>query len=51
MKILITGGTGFIGRSLINLLLTHAHQITVLSRDPDKAHSLFTNGITPLNDL
>jgi len=51
MKILITGGTGFIGRSLINLLLTQAHQITVLSRDSDKVHSLFTNGITPLNDL
>lgn len=51
MKILITGGTGFIGRSLINFLLTQAHQITVLSRDPEKVQSLFTNGVTPLNDL
>ncbi|CAM4013604.1 TIGR01777 family oxidoreductase [Vibrio neonatus] len=35
MRILITGGTGFIGRSLIKQLIPH--QMTILTRDCDKA--------------
>lgn len=35
MKILVTGGTGFIGSALINAL--KEHDITVLSRNPAKA--------------
>ncbi len=34
MKILITGGTGFIGRQLCRLLTDQNHSVTVLSRDP-----------------
>ncbi|ALO46731.1 TIGR01777 family oxidoreductase [Pseudohongiella spirulinae] len=33
MNILITGGTGFIGRPLVRLLLEQGHQVTVLVRD------------------
>ncbi len=51
MKILITGGTGFIGRALIKSLLAQAHQITVLSRNPEKVHTLFADSVTPLSDL
>lgn len=32
MQILITGGTGFIGRALCGLLLQQGHELTVLSR-------------------
>jgi uncharacterized protein (TIGR01777 family) len=40
MRILITGGTGFIGRALVNRLLQRGDQITVLSRDISKASAL-----------
>ena len=51
MKILITGGTGFIGSALINKLLTQAHQITVLSRSAAKVHAQFADSVTALTDL
>ncbi len=35
MKILITGGTGLIGRKLCAALLAKNHELTVLSRQPD----------------
>ncbi len=37
MRVLITGGTGLIGRALIDLLLLEGHEIIVLSRRPDRA--------------
>ena len=37
MKIVIAGGTGFIGSHLCQQLLEAGHQITVLSRNPMKA--------------
>lgn len=36
MRILITGGTGVIGRSLCPVLLKAGHDLTVLSRNPDQ---------------
>ena len=39
MRILIAGGSGFLGRPLCELLLQHHHQVTVLSRNPAKAAS------------
>ncbi|OQK16333.1 epimerase [Methyloprofundus sedimenti] len=51
MKILITGGTGFIGSALIKTLLPQKHQITVLSRNADKVARLFADSVTPLSDL
>ncbi|MBY5922173.1 TIGR01777 family oxidoreductase [Ferrimonas balearica] len=50
MKLLITGGTGFIGRALI-ARLSPQHEITVLTRNPEKALSLLGSGITPLRSL
>jgi uncharacterized protein len=35
MRILITGGTGLIGRQLCRALLEEGHQLTVLSRHPE----------------
>ncbi len=45
MKILVTGGTGFIGRSLVKRLLLDAHSITVLSRHINHISSLFGNTV------
>jgi uncharacterized protein (TIGR01777 family) len=37
MRILITGGTGLIGRTLAANMLAGGHEVIVLSRNPDKA--------------
>ncbi len=39
MKILITGATGLIGKELGKALAKEGHEITVLSRNPEKARS------------
>jgi uncharacterized protein (TIGR01777 family) len=36
MKVFITGGTGFIGRSLTGLLVREGHSVCILTRNPDK---------------
>jgi uncharacterized protein (TIGR01777 family) len=51
MKILITGGTGFIGRALTQNLAKQGHEITVLSRNPDSIEKMCGQGITALNHL
>lgn len=40
MRIIITGGTGLIGRTLANKLVQYGHDVIVLSRNPDKTHGL-----------
>ncbi|TKI03834.1 TIGR01777 family oxidoreductase [Martelella alba] len=51
MKILVTGGTGLIGRHLIARLLALSHEITVLTRDPQRAHQKLGGTITTLSSL
>lgn len=46
MQILITGGTGLIGRHLIPRLLELGHQITVVTRTPDKARHILDPRVT-----
>lgn len=41
MQILITGGTGLIGSHLVPRLLELGHDVTVVTRNPDKARKLF----------
>ncbi len=41
MRILITGGTGFIGQRLCVHLRQHGHQLTLLCRDIHKARQMF----------
>ena len=36
MKILLTGGTGLLGRNIIECLLKGNHEVTLLLRDPTK---------------
>lgn len=45
MRIIITGGTGLIGRALCPLLLTDRHLVTVLSRNPDDVQGM-PSGVT-----
>ncbi len=45
MRILITGGTGLIGRSLAFELAAHGHEPIVLSRDPDQANADLPPGV------
>jgi uncharacterized protein (TIGR01777 family) len=37
MKILITGGTGFVGQRLIKKLFADGHDVVILTRNPEKA--------------
>ena len=51
MKILITGGTGFIGRELCKLLLESEQQLTVLSRKPESVAALCGANVHAINKL
>jgi uncharacterized protein (TIGR01777 family) len=37
MRIIITGGTGLVGRALANSLISEGHEVIVLSRAPERA--------------
>lgn len=45
-RIVITGGTGFVGRALCRDLLMHGYDVIVLSRNPRKAKPTVDSGIT-----
>src|SRR5512137_3057155 len=40
MRVIIAGGTGFIGRQLSEELLANGYEVIVLSRNPDTANGL-----------
>jgi uncharacterized protein (TIGR01777 family) len=40
MRVIITGGTGLIGRALAESLVADSHEVIILSRSPDQAHGL-----------
>ncbi|WP_223690409.1 NAD-dependent epimerase/dehydratase family protein [Leifsonia poae] len=44
MSILLTGATGYIGSSLLPLLIEEGHSVTALVRDPAKAATAATSG-------
>jgi nucleoside-diphosphate-sugar epimerase len=47
MKILIAGGTGAIGRPLVEELLARGHALVALTRSPEKARAFVEQGIEP----
>ncbi|MFT6386747.1 MAG: hypothetical protein ACJAUP_000115 [Cellvibrionaceae bacterium] len=51
MHILITGGTGFIGQPLVELLLARGEQVTLLSRNFEKAKSLFGDRVNLIGSI
>ncbi len=46
MKVMVTGGTGFLGRHLVRRLLADGDEVRVLARNPDLATDLADKGAT-----
>jgi uncharacterized protein (TIGR01777 family) len=46
MNVVVTGGTGFIGRPLCVALCQDAHTVTLLTRRPAEAHHVFGRAVT-----
>lgn len=51
MHLLVTGGTGFIGRHLIDALLKRGYRVSLLARDFDKAKKIFNGTVNLLGTL
>jgi uncharacterized protein (TIGR01777 family) len=54
MHVLITGGTGLIGSALSKELIAQGHEVTVLSRTPDKVADICgakVRGVSQLSDI
>lgn len=51
MKILVTGGTGFVGKNLCRFLLNKGHKLTVLSRKPETVTSFFGESVKGISQL
>ncbi len=45
MKIIVTGGTGFVGSSLVPALIADGHHVVVLSRNPDSARGQLPSAV------
>lgn len=45
MKVLVTGGTGFVGTHLVNALLRRGHVVAVLARDPSRARNRYNRPV------
>ncbi len=48
MKVLVTGGTGFVGTHLVNRLLQRGHAVAVVSRDPEKTRNRYNRPVETL---
>ena len=45
MKVLVTGGTGFVGTHLVNRLLQRGHEVAVLARTPAKTRNRYNRPV------
>ncbi len=51
MKVLVTGGTGFIGTALCQKLLAEGHQVAVLTRNRERASQHFQGRVLALESM
>lgn len=51
MKILITGGTGFIGRTLCPALISAGHSLTIFSRYPGRVNNTYGSKVVALSAM
>lgn len=51
MKLLVTGGSGFVGRALCAHLTARGHDLTILSRSPAKAGKILPPSVRVLSSL
>src|SRR5262245_42980090 len=49
MKIIVAGGTGFIGRFLVQAYLDAHHEVTVIGRSRAKINHVFSNRVNALD--
>ncbi len=47
MKVLVTGGTGFVGTHLVNALQRRGHAVAVLARDPLSTRNRYNRTVEP----
>ena len=45
MKVLVTGGTGFVGTHMVNGLLRRGHAVTVLAREPESTRNRYNKPV------
>ena len=45
MRVLVTGGTGFVGTHLVNALSRRGHEVAVLARHPDRARNRYNRPV------
>lgn len=45
MKVLVTGGTGFVGTHVVNALLRRGHEVAVLARDPGATRNRYNRPV------
>jgi len=50
-RLLITGGSGFIGCQLVPALLTHGYDVTILTRNPEKTALHFNHTVHAIKQL
>ncbi|TGJ94409.1 NAD-dependent dehydratase, partial [Actinotalea fermentans ATCC 43279 = JCM 9966 = DSM 3133] len=48
MKVLLTGGTGYIGSAVLTALTAHGHEVTALVRSEGSARRVEAAGATPV---
>jgi nucleoside-diphosphate-sugar epimerase len=48
VRVFLAGATGVIGRRLVPLLLADGHQVTGMTRSPDKLEQLCASGVEPV---